>query len=175
VDWHLMVPPLSRGGGVDDEAPLSKWFVLDRFESAAECKRASGTTYSYKTTKQRLPHISNAQALAIAPTECIATDQPRLKGNKSMSVRHAAALALVGWYLMVPPVTPEGLTDPNATLVNGKAPISQWVIFRVYDSAEQCQRARRSGQRALVDAITANPELLTDRAQYGLRAMELLK
>jgi len=62
VGWYLMVPPLSHDGGVDDEAPLSKWFVLDRFDSAAKCKRASGTTYSYKTTKQRLPHISNAQA-----------------------------------------------------------------------------------------------------------------
>jgi hypothetical protein len=92
-----------------------------------------------------------------------------------MTLRHATALALAGWYLMVPPVTPEGLTDPNATLVNGKAPISQWVIFRAYDSADQCQQERRSGQRALIDAITANPELLTDRAQYGLRAMELLK
>jgi hypothetical protein len=88
---------------------------------------------------------------------------------------HIAAFALVGWYLMVPPVTPEGLTDPNATLVNGKAPISQWVIFRAYDSADQCQQERRSGQLALVDAIRANPELLTDRAQYGLMAMELLK
>jgi hypothetical protein len=92
-----------------------------------------------------------------------------------MNPRHAAALALVGWYLMVPPVTPEGLTDPNATLVNGKAPISQWIIFRAYDSADQCQQERRSGQLALVDAIRANPELLIDRAQFGLKAMDLLK
>jgi hypothetical protein len=38
-----------------------------------------------------------------------------------MKLPHAAAFALVGWYLMVPAVTPEGLIDPNATLVNGKA------------------------------------------------------
>jgi hypothetical protein len=90
-------------------------------------------------------------------------------------LRHTAALVLVGWYLMVPPLTPEGLNDPNATLVNGTAPISQWVIFRAYDSADQCEQERRSGQLALVEAIKANPELLTDRAQYGLKAMELLE
>jgi hypothetical protein len=92
-----------------------------------------------------------------------------------MKLRHTAALVLVGWYLMVPPLTPEGLNDPNATLVNGTAPISQWVIFRAYDSADQCEQERRSGQLALVEAIKANPELLTDRAQYGLKAMELLE
>ncbi|MGD0120480.1 MAG: hypothetical protein ABSD30_20620 [Candidatus Binatus sp.] len=42
-----------------------------------------------------------------------------------MKFRHAAALALVGWDLIVPLSTPEGLKDPNATLVNGNAPLSQ--------------------------------------------------
>ena len=94
------------------------------------------------------------------------------EGNESPPRRRARA---VGWYLMVPPVTSEGLTDPNATLVNGAAPISHWVIFRAYDSADQCEQERQLGQLALVDAMKANPELLTDRAQFGLKAMELLK
>jgi len=33
--------------------------------------------------------------------------------------RHAAALALVGWYLMAPPIRPGGGVDL-------KAPMSQW-------------------------------------------------
>jgi hypothetical protein len=43
-----------------------------------------------------------------------------------MKTSHAAALALVGWYLMTPP--PDNL----------KAPISQWEINASYDTAEQC-------------------------------------
>src|SRR5258708_26826789 len=92
-----------------------------------------------------------------------------------MKPRHAGALALVGWYLMVPPVTSEGLTDPNATLVNGRAPISHWVIFRADDSADQYEQERQLGQLTSVAAIKANPELLTDRAQFRLKAMELFK
>jgi hypothetical protein len=42
--------------------------------------------------------------------------------------RHAAALALVGWYLMTPP--------PD----NVNAPISQWDVGASYDSADQCTR-----------------------------------
>jgi hypothetical protein len=37
-----------------------------------------------------------------------------------MKPRHVAALALVGWYLMVPPLVP------------------QWTILDSFDSAEEC-------------------------------------
>ena len=52
-----------------------------------------------------------------------------------MKLHHAAALALVGWYLMMPPW--------------GKlnAPLSEWVIYQSFDSAEVCAVARK----ALVD------------------------
>jgi len=49
-------------------------------------------------------------------------------------MRHmwAAALALVGWYLMMPPW--------------GKmnAPLSEWVIYQSFDSAEVCAIARKT-------------------------------
>ncbi len=47
-------------------------------------------------------------------------------------LRHAAALALVGWYLMVPPIQ------------NGKAvdvPISEWSHLDSFDSARECRDA----------------------------------
>lgn len=47
-----------------------------------------------------------------------------------MKFRHAAALALVGWYLMVPPW---GKTD---------APISKWHNYKPFDSAAACQAER---------------------------------
>ena len=48
-----------------------------------------------------------------------------------MKLRHAAALALVGWYLMVPPTE-------NGQL-NLHAPLNKWIIDSEYDSAGDCQ------------------------------------
>ena len=52
-----------------------------------------------------------------------------------MNLRRAAALALVGWYLMVPPIydTPDG----DVMIGLGK-PLHDWVISRTYDSAQEC-------------------------------------
>lgn len=49
-----------------------------------------------------------------------------------MKLHHIAAIALVGWYLMMPPW--------------GKlnAPLSEWVIYQSFDSAEVCAVARKS-------------------------------
>ena len=48
-----------------------------------------------------------------------------------MKPRHVAALALVGWYLMVPPVESGGR-------VNFEAPLSQWHRWGSYDTAREC-------------------------------------
>ena len=47
-----------------------------------------------------------------------------------MKLRHAAALALVGWYLMLPPTTLNG--------VDISAPLAQWSIYQEYDSYRNC-------------------------------------
>jgi hypothetical protein len=47
------------------------------------------------------------------------------------NLRHAAALALVGWYLMLPPIN-DG--TPEVT-----APPSRWEILFPYDTARDCQ------------------------------------
>lgn len=47
-------------------------------------------------------------------------------------LRHAAAIALVGWYLMI----------PRSTLpanVAYKKPLSTWQTIQAFDTAEQCQ------------------------------------
>jgi hypothetical protein len=46
--------------------------------------------------------------------------------GKEMKPRHAAALALVGWYLMIP-------GD------NANSPLGKWHVHRAYDTAEECQ------------------------------------
>jgi hypothetical protein len=55
-----------------------------------------------------------------------------------MNLRHAAALALVGWYLMMPP-----LAGPNASnlRVDLTAKLSQWEIVDSFDSADVCRVA----------------------------------
>jgi hypothetical protein len=52
-----------------------------------------------------------------------------------MSLRHTAALALVGWYLMVPPAQ-------NDNDVQYNAPLAQWTIEHVFDSAVECDAMR---------------------------------
>jgi hypothetical protein len=50
-----------------------------------------------------------------------------------VKLRHAAALALVGWYLMVPPQKPDGHLDASA-------PLSKWKIGAAFDNgdAQKC-------------------------------------
>src|ERR1700730_16749176 len=51
-----------------------------------------------------------------------------------MKPRHAAALALVGWYLMVPPLV-------NAPYkVDTEAPLASWKPYQAFDTAEECDK-----------------------------------
>ncbi|HWN58602.1 MAG TPA: hypothetical protein VNO74_10910, partial [Methylomirabilota bacterium] len=50
----------------------------------------------------------------------------------SMKARHAAALALVGWYLMVPPIANNGRVDADV-------PLLRWWKFEKLDSAQECE------------------------------------
>ena len=64
-----------------------------------------------------------------------------------MNLRHAAALALVGWYLMVPPVSP----------YNGEAyshaSVRSWTrIGTSFDSAADCGKAKEKSQKNVQDA-----------------------
>jgi len=55
-----------------------------------------------------------------------------------MRLGHGPALALVGWYLMVPPLTKGQKTYDAA------APLQSWGVFRSFDSAAQCETYRAS-------------------------------
>ncbi|MFZ0890081.1 MAG: hypothetical protein WA005_16675 [Candidatus Binataceae bacterium] len=63
-------------------------------------------------------------------------------------LRHAAALALVGWYLMTPPTVPfpgqvgiraETLMKSGRWWTDVNAPLSHWQIAESFDSAEDCE------------------------------------
>jgi hypothetical protein len=66
-----------------------------------------------------------------------------------MKPRHAAALALVGWYLMAPPMNP----DKN---VRVNAPLSQWQIVDSFDNAQDCHDKKA---RLTSDMMNRQPEL----------------
>ena len=53
-----------------------------------------------------------------------------------MNLRHAAAIALVGWYLLMPPIAMEG----ERAKVDGSVPLSQWDHGdRVYQTESECE------------------------------------
>jgi hypothetical protein len=52
-----------------------------------------------------------------------------------MKQRHAVALALIGWYLMVPPTEDANRIDPSV-------PLPKWVVLRAFDTAAACNDAQ---------------------------------
>jgi hypothetical protein len=136
VGWYLMVPPLDPANmtQVDTGAPLSKWHPMKSYSSKVECdkwrddERATGTRglNSASQTKRVI-------ATAMSSAQCIASDDPRLKESR-MNLRHTAALALVGWYLML---LPKG---DDAIFQVFDIPWS--ATQRSFDTAQECEAAR---------------------------------
>jgi len=48
--------------------------------------------------------------------------------------RHTAWLALMGWYLMIPPSMTNGFDDA--------APLAKWFVYASYDSAHECEGSK---------------------------------
>lgn len=80
--WYLMVPPL-HSAGVETRRPLRDWEIAESFDAAASCEQAraemaliaansAGKTRAQTTISERKQYLA-----AI----CIATDDPRLKGD----------------------------------------------------------------------------------------------
>jgi len=59
----------------------------------------------------------------------------------TIKLRHAAALALAGWYLMVPASLPNGQPDVLA-------PLSRWKMDGSYDTVQDCNRRHRTDLQA---------------------------
>jgi hypothetical protein len=74
-----------------------------------------------------------------------------------MKLRHAAALALVGWYLMAPPVTPcPDDCGADHQHVDTAAPLSKWKMIESFDTAEGCHRWQHQAELKLTaDTYTA--------------------
>jgi hypothetical protein len=52
-----------------------------------------------------------------------------------MKPRHAAALAFMGWYLLLPPLV-------NAPYkVDTEAPLTSWKVYQTFDTREECDKS----------------------------------
>lgn len=77
-----------------------------------------------------------------------------------MNSRHAAALALVGWYLMMPPfikVAP-GPGDPSRDKVpDSDAPLTKWFWAGSFNSVDACQRSQEKELAEIQRRNSSNP------------------
>lgn len=61
---------------------------------------------------------------------------------------HVAALSLVGFYLMMPPI---GRKGDGRIDIKGDAPISQWTVVKAFDSASDCETWRDAEAKLVVE------------------------
>jgi len=61
----------------------------------------------------------------------------KLINEETVKFHHTIAVALLGWYLMVPPLRSHG-----STAVDVAAPLAEWHIFKSFDSATECESFR---------------------------------
>ncbi len=78
-----------------------------------------------------------------------------------MKFRHAAALALVGWYLMMPPLKPAPAIGVLANL-----PLSEWLAFLSYPNQPDCERAR-TARIYLTNSTMYNVSVPPNSGQIG--------
>jgi hypothetical protein len=78
VGWYLMVPPAksSKTLEADFNAPLGQWSILRSFDAADACEKAKADFQK----KSPEPPAGGKVTISLLAT-CIATDDPRLKGN----------------------------------------------------------------------------------------------
>jgi hypothetical protein len=80
LGWYLMLPP-GPPNNPNLSAPISRWAISSSFDTADDCGKvrlANAGRYSYPPEgyiKNEHPTEKDEDA------ECIATDDPRLKGN----------------------------------------------------------------------------------------------
>ena len=78
-----------------------------------------------------------------------------------MKPRYGTALALVGWYLMVPPPVLR-----SSLPVDLGAPLSEWRLFSARDSAAECEQELVAFYKVAKTELIANPADQRDRIQF---------
>jgi hypothetical protein len=85
LGWYLMSPPLalssSRQISLDLSKPLSEWYPLESYETVADCNKEIDAM-NKRAVSQALKHHT---MLELSHAQCIASDDPRFKGNPSLT------------------------------------------------------------------------------------------
>jgi hypothetical protein len=74
--------------------------------------------------------------------------------QRTMNLRDAAALVLVGWILMSPPMRGTEI----APIIDMRASLDEWDVEGSYDSAAACAKAQRENLRVSAANEWAIPE-----------------
>src|SRR5271170_3129792 len=96
------------------------------------------------------------QIIAIAPKWAIIRGEAlRTAGSQYklfVNLHHAAVLAFVGWYLMLPPM--------QGGRPNESAPLSQWVIIESFNTAKECNMLLQADAESRTHFMPATEPLL---------------
>jgi hypothetical protein len=76
-----------------------------------------------------------------------------------MNLRHAVALASLGWYLMLPPPL-----FHQRLAADTDAPLSKWTVSSAYDSANECNDGHLEYIAGVKQRTGVNPSNERDRA-----------
>ena len=79
-----------------------------------------------------------------------------------MTLRHAPTIALVSWYLMMPPIKLNG--------VDVSAPLSSWTVYQDYDSFRACFAGETELRKRAEEDPSVQPQLqfpLKQLQQFG--------
>jgi len=79
-----------------------------------------------------------------------------------MNPRHLAGLALVGWYLMVPPEVGNG-----PPIIQYQAPLTEWFRAQTLDSEKACRERLRGWSTVKGPFENANQQRVADQFQHG--------
>ena len=85
----------------------------------------------------------------------------------AMKLRHAAALALVGWYLMMPPMASDLRPDEAA-------PLATWGLVESFDSAQACKRALHKYSDEAIKKVQGGSESSTTNSARFVVAEECI-
>jgi hypothetical protein len=85
-----------------------------------------------------------------------------------MTLRHSAALTLVGWYLMIIANPPSRVWGWWYQITDEARPLSDWEIVQSFDSATDCRQVRQqfqqlaSAMQAMYDQLSPNVDVIDD-------------
>ena len=78
IVWYLLAPPTAPGGQLDNRAPLSKWQVINAFDTEAVCRARADDMREDAMTDYSPGSAAQPRAQAI---KCIVSYDPRLAGD----------------------------------------------------------------------------------------------